>query len=128
MNFFSKLFTKQEDQYSDFNWIPLLELKQLNEFVNTSTSKTIVVFKHSTRCGVSRSVIKQFEKQSQNLEIKSIDFYFLDLITFREISNTIAQKFEVTHQSPQLIVLKNKKVVAHASHHSILDIDLKQFI
>ncbi len=125
MNLFSKLFAKQEDAYSDFNWKPLLEVSQLDEILEASKNKTQVIFKHSTRCGVSRSVLKQFEKQ---FNIDTIDFCFLDLIAFREISNTIAQKFGVQHQSPQLIAIKNGKVVANASHHSILDMDLKQYI
>ena len=123
MSFFSKLFEKQEDSYSDFNWIPLLEMEQLNEIAINSSKKTQVIFKHSTRCGVSRGVIKQFEKQNEDIE--DIDFYFLDLITFRNISNAIAQNFKVIHQSPQLIVIKNKKVVAHTSHHSIIDYKFK---
>ncbi len=121
MSLFSKLFAKQEDAYSDFNWFPLLELSQLGEILEASKNKTQVIFKHSTRCGVSRGVIKQFEKQTIS---ENTDFYFLDLIAFREISNTIAQKFGVQHQSPQLIVIKNKKAIANASHHSILDMDL----
>ncbi len=123
MGLFNSLFGKQEDEFSDFEWIPLLELNQLNEIVANSINKTQVIFKHSTRCGISRSVIKQFEKQHE--ELKNIDFYFLDLIAFRNISNTIAQKFGVIHQSPQLIVLKNKKVIAHDSHHGLLAIKLQ---
>jgi len=125
MSLFSNLFAKQEDVYSDFNWIPLLELAQLNEIVKTASKKTVVIFKHSTRCGVSRGVISQFEKQS---DYDNIDFYFLDLLNFRDISNAIAHNFGVPHQSPQLLVLKNKKVVAHASHYSIIDINLEKFI
>lgn len=124
MNFFSNLFAKQEDEYSDFNWIPLLEESQLDEIIKVSANKTVAIFKHSTRCGISRNAIKQFEKQT---EIGSIDFYFLDLLSFRNISSAIAQKFGVVHKSPQLIVLKGKKVVAHASHHAILDIDLMKY-
>lgn len=123
MSFLSNLFAKQEDVYSDFNWIPLIEEIQLDEMLEVSKIKTIAIFKHSTRCGISRGVLKQFEKQTN---IENIDFYFLDLLNFRNISNAIAQKFEIEHQSPQLIVLKNKKVITHASHHSILEIDLKK--
>ena len=123
MSFFSRLFEKQEDSYSNFNWIPLLEMEQLNEIVINSSKKTQVIFKHSTRCGVSRSVIKQFEKQNEDIE--NIDFYFLDLIAFRSISNAIAQNFGVIHQSPQLIVIKSGKVIANASHYSIIDLKLK---
>jgi len=123
MSFFSKLFEKQEDEFSDFNWIPLLEMNQLNEIVINSDKKTQAIFKHSTRCAVSRGVIKEFEKLNENTE--NIDFYFLDLIAFRNISNAIAQNFSVAHQSPQLIVIKNKKVIANASHYAIIDLKFK---
>lgn len=124
MSLFGKLFTKEEDVYSDFDWNPLIELNQLEEIKQESLTKTIAIFKHSTRCGISRSVLKQFEKQ---FEIETIDFYFLDLLNFREISNDIARKFNIEHQSPQLIVIKNEEVVAHNSHHNILELDLNQF-
>lgn len=123
MGLFSNIFTKQEDEFSDFNWIPLLEINQLDEILINSDKKTQAIFKHSTRCGVSRGVIKQFEKQNEDIE--NIDFYFLDLIAFRNISNAIAQNFSVAHQSPQLIVIKNKKVITNASHYAIIDLKFK---
>lgn len=124
MGLFGDLFKQKEDTYSDFNWIPLLEINQLNEILTNSNKKKQIIFKHSTRCGVSRGVIKQFEKQNENIE--NIDFYFLDLIAFRNISNAIAQNFNIEHQSPQLIILKNKKVIAHASHYAIIDLKLEK--
>lgn len=124
MNFFSNLFEKQEEVFSDFNWKPLLEMEQLEEVKEVSFNKTIVIFKHSTRCGISRSVLKQFEKKFQ---IETIDFYYLDLLKFREMSNEIANKFKVTHQSPQLLIFKNGEVIENASHHDLLALDLNQF-
>ena len=124
MGLFGELFSKKEDTFSDVNWIPLTETAQLNDILIHSTSKTQAIFKHSTRCGVSGMVIRQFE-QKFDLSEDEIDLYFLDLLRFRELSNTIASKFEVVHQSPQLIVIKNKKVIAHDSHHGILSVNLK---
>lgn len=124
MGLFGDLFNKKEDTFSTTNWIPLQTVKQLNEIVTNSTSKKQVIFKHSTRCGISSMVIKQFEKQFDLTE-DEIDLYFLDLLKFRDISNAIATKFQVIHQSPQLIVINNKKVVAQASHHDILSVELK---
>jgi len=124
MGLFSDLFSKKEDTFSTTNWIPLQTIEQLNEIVNNSTTKKQAIFKHSTRCGISSMVIKQFENQF-NLTEDKIDLYFLDLLKFRDISNAIATKFQVIHQSPQLIVINNKKVVAQASHHDILSIELK---
>lgn len=104
------------------NWIQLTSEDQLE-----TLSKTSVLFKHSTRCGISSSVIKRFEKQHADLNDK-VDFYYLDLLNFRDISGVIAEKFQVIHQSPQVVVVKNNKLVAHGSHYDILELDLKAFL
>ncbi|MEE9349858.1 MAG: bacillithiol system redox-active protein YtxJ [Flavobacteriaceae bacterium] len=123
MGIFSNLFSAKEDTFSDVDWIPLNSMMQLNEILVHSGTKKQVIFKHSTRCGVSGMVIKQFEKQFTALD-SDVDLYFLDLLRFRDISNAVASKFNVIHQSPQLIVIKNKKVIAHDSHHGLLSIKL----
>lgn len=120
MGLFGDLFKTKEETFSNVNWIPLESEEQLNEILQNSVSKKQVIFKHSTRCGISRKVINQFEKQE--IPENEIDLYYLDLLCFRDISNAIAVKFNVQHQSPQLIVLEDKKVIAHGSHHDILSI------
>lgn len=101
------------------NWIPLTELKQLDDIITLSATKTVLIFKHSTRCGISRSVLNKFEKAFID-EKNAFDLYFLDLLKHREISNKIAEIFQVQHQSPQLLILKNGAVVASASHYDII--------
>ena len=122
MGLFNNIFKPKEEIQSNFNWIPLTSIEQLDKIVANSTNKTQAIFKHSTRCGISSMVIKQFEILHK--EEVTVDFYYLDLLQFRAISNEIATRFGITHQSPQLIVLKNKKVVAHSSHHEILSLKL----
>ncbi len=122
MSLFGNFFKQEEEISSNFNWIPLTTDNQLDEIINNSKNKTQAVFKHSTRCGISSMVIKQFEK-SINKDL-IIDFYYLDLLNYRSISNKVALKFNVQHQSPQLIIIKNNKVIAHDSHHGILSIKL----
>jgi len=122
MGLFGDIFKQKEETISNFNWIPLTTIAQLDEILANSTNNTQAIFKHSTRCGISSMVIKQFEKQNENLE--NMDFYYLDLLRYREISNEIAIKFAVPHQSPQLIVIKDNKVVVHDSHHGILSLKL----
>ena len=62
--------------------------------------------------------LRQFEKQL-NIEMSSVSLYFLDLLVYREISNEIAKRFKVHHQSPQLIILKNRTAIHQSSHHEI---------
>jgi bacillithiol system protein YtxJ len=113
---------KERKETEKIDWIQLTSIEQLEKLKNTS-----VLFKHSTRCGISSSVIKRFESQSSNIE-GEIDFFYLDLLNFREISAAIAEKYKVVHQSPQLLVIKDQKMVANGSHYDILEIDLKKFI
>jgi bacillithiol system protein YtxJ len=58
----------------------------------------------------------------------NLDLYYLDLLNYREVSNETGYKFQVMHQSPQLLVIKNGVVVTHASHGAINEIDLTKFV
>jgi bacillithiol system protein YtxJ len=62
------------------------------------------------------------------LNTDQIDLYFLDLLSYRSVSDEVGFKFQVMHQSPQLLVIKNGEVVAHASHGQINAVDLSRFI
>jgi bacillithiol system protein YtxJ len=120
MSMFNSIFGKSENQNSSFskiNWIPLQDLGQLNEIVNNSNEKPVLIFKHSTRCSVSRMALKQFENEF-DLEDK-VDAYFLDLLEYRAISNEVASRFGVFHQSPQLLLIKGGKSVYDVSHSDI---------
>jgi bacillithiol system protein YtxJ len=123
MSIFNSLFGSSEEKKettSKINWIPLTNLDQLNEIVALSNEKPIAIFKHSTRCSISRFALKQFEKQFDSAD--ATDTYFLDLIEHRDVSNDIASRFQVVHQSPQLLLIKNGKSVYDVSHS---DIDAK---
>jgi bacillithiol system protein YtxJ len=120
MSMFSNIFgssEKQDDSNGKINWIPLNYLGQLDEMVAFSNQKPAVIFKHSTRCSVSRFALKQFENEF-DLE-DQVDIYFLDLLEHRDISNEIANRFGVYHQSPQLLLIKEGKSVYNVSHSDI---------
>ncbi|NNC49130.1 MAG: bacillithiol system redox-active protein YtxJ [Flaviramulus sp.] len=129
MGLLKKIFGVSTEQKEEkvLPWISLNELDQLDFIENKSATKTQVLFKHSTRCGISSMVMRQFVEAYQLTE-KDIDLYYLDLLNYREISNEIANKFQVLHESPQLIVIKNGVVVAHASHGAINDIELQRHL
>jgi bacillithiol system protein YtxJ len=106
-------------------WIDLNSLDQLKEIEEKSKIKTQVIFKHSTRCGISRMVMNQFvDAYDSDL---NLDLYYLDLLNYRDVSNEVGYKFQVMHESPQLLVIKNGVTVAHASHSGINGIDLNGF-
>tara|TARA_R110000868_G_scaffold153120_1_gene378452 strand:- start:11002 stop:11397 length:396 start_codon:yes stop_codon:yes gene_type:complete len=128
MGLLNKLFntSSQSIDKKDLPWIPLVSVNQLDDIKRKSVIKTQLIFKHSTRCGISRMVQNQFEK-NYNFNDDEFDLYYLDILNYRDISNQIAQIFEVFHESPQLLVVKNGVVVAHKSHASINDMDLTKF-
>lgn len=129
MGFMNKLFggTAEKKEEKLLPWIALNTLAQFDDIKEKSKTKTQVIFKHSTRCGISRMVLNQFV-DAYNLTEEDLDLYYLDLLEFREVSNEVAQVFQVIHQSPQLLIIKNGIVVVHASHGDVNEIDLNQFI
>ncbi len=133
MGIFDNLFGAKDDQKSKneketfLNWIPLTSLDQLEEIKKQSETEAILIFKHSTRCGISSMVIKQFEKLFKE-EHKALKVYYLDLLSYRNISDEIGYTFQVMHQSPQLLVIKNGVSVHNASHYDITLTDLSRFI
>ena len=107
-------------------WIPLQEIAQLDAIKKNSSIKPQVIFKHSTRCGISSMVYRQFTKD-YTFE-KEMDLYYLDLLNYRDISNAIASTFQLVHESPQILVIKNNVLVAHASHGDINTVALSKYI
>lgn len=99
------------------NWNILQNSNQLIEIINESFKKPQLIFKHSTRCIISKMALKNFE--SDFLLHNEIDAYYLDLIAYRNISNEIAEVFTVEHQSPQILLIKDGVAVYAASHESI---------
>jgi bacillithiol system protein YtxJ len=129
MSFLNNLFGNSDNQTpitSKINWILLTDLGQLNEIISLSNEKPVLIFKHSTRCSISRMALKQFENEF-DLQDK-VTPYFLDLLENRSISNEIAARFNVMHQSPQLLLIKNGIVIYHVSHDSIDAQELKNKI
>lgn len=130
MGIFSGLFggSKEDGNTEDVTipWKSLTNEHQIEEIKKESHKRPQVIFKHSTTCGISRMVLNMF-KSSYNLEKGQMDFYFLDLHAHRDVSNAVASAFDIQHQSPQLLIVKNGVVVRHDSHGAISDINLEKY-
>ena len=129
MGFLDSLFGNSSDDNNEkeAKFYSLELISQLEEIDAISETKPVVIFKHSTRCSISRFALKQFDAEF-NYDDSQIDWYLLDLLNHRDISNEIAHRYKVTHQSPQIIVIKNKKAIYHDSHDGIDASDIEQFI
>ena len=100
-----------------FSWIALTNPDQLELIKERSHSKPQVIFKHSSRCGTSSLAKNRLEKKSP--PAASVDFYFLDFINFRELSDKVSFDFKVSHESPQVLLIKNGQCVYEESHLGI---------
>ncbi|HUR11581.1 MAG TPA: bacillithiol system redox-active protein YtxJ [Flavitalea sp.] len=98
------------------NWIPLHSEQQLEEIKVKSTSRPQVIFKHSTRCSISAIAKSRLDKENAPA---TYDFYFLDLISYRNLSDKIAEFFKVYHESPQVLVIRNGACIYDESHMGI---------
>ncbi|MCD1117199.1 bacillithiol system redox-active protein YtxJ [Chryseobacterium turcicum] len=126
MSFLDKIFGgKEEQKESKSFWKTIKSEEDLNKAIKESYENRIAIFKHSTSCFISKTVLKNFEKEIENSDDENVSFYFLDLLAFRPISNKIAEDFGIRHESPQLIVFENGKAINNASHQ---DISLSQIL
>jgi bacillithiol system protein YtxJ len=95
------------------NWIELKHKNQLLSLLNESKNKPALI------CSVSRTVLDRLERNWQESDTLKVTPYFLDLLSFRDISNQIAAEFEVEHESPQVILVHDGSVKFHTSHFGI---------
>ena len=99
------------------NRIEIKSERDLENAIEKSFEEKVLIFKHSTRCGISRMALRGFEGDLKNSSYDS--YYYLDLIENKSLSNEIAEKFRVKHESPQLLYVENGEVDLHQSHHKI---------
>lgn len=98
------------------NWIELTEESQLDLIKEQSRTQPVVIFKHSTRCNISAMAKGRLDRGNAP---DGVLFYYLDLIRFRPISNKIAEDFQVHHESPQVLLIRNGECVYDESHGGI---------
>ncbi|MEP2773192.1 MAG: bacillithiol system redox-active protein YtxJ [Fulvivirga sp.] len=108
------------------NWNQLNQSDILLKIKEESNSKPVLIFKHSTRCSISSMALSRLERSWEEDDMGGLTPYYLDLISYRDISNQIAEDFNIPHQSPQVIVIKNGQAVYDTSHMGINYNDLKE--
>ena len=123
--FGDKKLKEVEETY--LSWTPIISIDEINTIKEISKIQSILIFKHSTRCGISRMIIKQFESLF-NEENKQLKVYYLDLLNYREVSSKLSEVFQVIHQSPQLLVIKNGISVYNESHYEITKVNLSKYV
>ena len=107
------------------NWQNLTSPDQLNELIEKSAARPQLVFKHSTRCSISAVALNRLEQYPPEGDI---EFWFVDLLQYRSLSNLIAETFRVHHESPQVLLIKNKVCFYDESHSGIISSEITEQI
>ena len=100
-------------------WNDVQTEETIDQLVAASFEKPVLLYKHSTRCSLSHMVKDRLDQDLGKIINSGIEVYYLDLIRFRKVSNYVEKKLGVRHESPQVILLKEGKVVNHESHTRI---------
>jgi bacillithiol system protein YtxJ len=100
------------------NWSIIKTEDDIRQIIDKSNNYPQIIFKDSISCGISAYAKERLMQESDLLTSKA-DFYYLDLLRYRAISNFIARELNVHHQSPQVIVVKNGVATYSATHHNI---------
>lgn len=100
------------------NWTPLISIDQLDTLSFDSQRKPVMYFKHSTRCSISTAAMSRIERQAEAIEAVCQPVY-LDLLTYRPISNALAERYQIQHESPQVLLIAEGKLLWHGSHIEI---------
>lgn len=104
------------------NWTALESEEQIDQIIEKSKTIPCVIFKHSLTCPIS-SMAKNRLERSWDFEEGEVEGYYLDLLNYRSVSNAVAEKFAVTHQSPQALLIQDGYCTHDSSH---LDITVGQ--
>ncbi len=109
------------------NWKDLTSISDLNDAISSSENRLVVLFKHSTRCSISRMSLKILE-MGWDSSLDNVDVYYLDLLKYRDVSNSISEQLSIEHQSPQLLVLHQGKVLGVSNHSGINAEEVKKHL
>ena len=112
----------------NMEWKEIKNEKTVKEIEEISTRKPVVIFKHSTRCPISGNVLGKLKNSLKEEGNLNAEFFILDIISYRDISGFIAEQFDVIHESPQVLIIKNRKSIYKESHFDIQYHKLKEKI
>ena len=122
MGFLNKLFGKGTEE-SD--WVQLESEDSVEEVFTASGTRIQLILKHSQSCSVSF-----FAKQNLDSvpleEWSEMDRSMVEVVRFRPISQYIAQKTSIRHESPQVLVIVNEEVIFHTSHSEVNKVNIQQ--
>jgi bacillithiol system protein YtxJ len=107
-------------------WTELNRKEQIEQIREESKTQPVLIFKHSTRCAISGMALNRLERNWKSEVVAPLKMYYLDLISHRAISQGVADFFEVEHESPQVLIVKEGNPVYVRSHQAIAFDEIQQ--
>ena len=99
------------------NFLSIDSVEELESLINESHERPVVLFKHSSTCGISSAVYSYVSGLDAKINLIVVQ-------NARSVSNAVAERTGIRHESPQAIVLKGGKPAYHASHYDITAEDI----
>jgi len=99
------------------NWITITDENQIQGIFESEDYA--IIYKHSPRCMTSLMAYRQLKSEVSGAADNETPLYIVDVISNRRESQAIAQIFNVVHQSPQILVVKNGQSVYDTSHENV---------
>jgi len=119
---------KESTPTTNLNWTNLTDSNVLSKIKQNSTNKPILIFKHSTSCPTSGMALNRLERNWDGNTVDQMETYYLDLLSYRNISNQIAEDFNVIHQSPQVLIISKGNAIYNESHLGISFDSIKEIV
>lgn len=117
MGLFDRLLGTTQEKNEEL-WFQISSTQEADGVIKASNEKIQVIFKHSGSCGISFFAKKNLDSIPPE-ELQHADMYIVDVIRDRNVAYYLADRFSVRHESPQLLVIKKKKVIWHGSHNAV---------
>jgi bacillithiol system protein YtxJ len=106
------------------DWNKLTSPEQVEKLDAESRVHAVLIYKHSTRCGICATALGRLERKYRGTDAEKLKPYYLDVLKHKELSEAIADKYGVEHESPQALVIVNGKCVLVQNHMQISYDDL----
>jgi len=107
----------------------MIELKSVADLDRALSEKErpVVLFKHSTQCPISAAADEEYRAFVESHPEDAL-FTHLDLLAHRNVSNAIAEKLGVRHESPQALIVQDGRVRGVLNHHAITGAALEKLL
>ena len=97
----------------------LRDMRDLDQLLDASASRAVLLFKHSYSCGTSAEALDELIAHLDEERRHDTDYAVVTVQTHREISNAVSARLGVRHETPQALLIRDRRVIWSASHFRV---------